>query len=123
MRARGMVELSLEPVREIVVHERLKLPLKTLAREAARQGEPILWAEGVAFTYTALPWSEATVREALEGKLHWLWLYYAFTEHPGETLSVGGREVAVIDVGANLTLRRVATWIKAIERLPEYWEG
>jgi len=78
-----MVKLSVKSVKEIVVLDDVKYDtaesfFKDLALGMPPGEVTVNWADGVIFTHSAFPWSEATIKEYIEhDKIYWSHVRYA----------------------------------------------
>lgn len=116
----GDVVVKFEPFKEIVVMERdLFAVPDDLARFtsiiAGGKAAGLYWAEGVVFLYFPLPAStETTARMLVEnGRVYWTFVGYSLM--PKYQAVIETREkiiVPVVDMSANLLLKKVAAWLK-----------
>ena len=72
-----------------------------------------MWANGVAFTYAAMPASDDVVAEQLKGRMHWASVVFA--PMPSYESAVLIQEmnirIPITDVSGNPTLYAVARWL------------
>ena len=109
-----------EPIREVVVMERIRFPTpEDLARFAniVAGGKPtgVYWAEGVAFIYYPLSTTTEVAANALveEGKVYWVFLSYAPMPEYRRVVETKERIIVpVMDVSPSPLFRRVAGWLK-----------
>ncbi len=116
----GDVVVRFEPFKEIVVMERdLFAVPDDLARFtsiiAGGKAAGLYWAEGVVFLYFPLPASTETTAKMLveNGRVYWTFVGYSLM--PKYQAVIETREkiiVPVVDMSANLLLKKVATWLK-----------
>jgi hypothetical protein len=114
------VNVKYEPVKEIVILERNHFSsVDDLARFASivtgGKTAGLYWADGVAFLYFVLPASTETAAKALidSGRIYWTLVGYAVM--PKYQPMIETKEkimVPVIDLSSNLTIRKVANWLK-----------
>ena len=115
-----MVRITYQPWEEIVVHEAVEyslaalLEMQTFGVPPGGLGRSLMWANGVAFTYAAMPASDHVVEEQLKGRMHWASV--AFAVMPAYESAVLLQEmnvrVPVADVSGNPTLYAVARWLR-----------
>lgn len=121
-----MVKVRFDPVKEIVILDKVHYSLEEFIRAIGMTSSaPITsWVEGIVFSYSVLPWSDTTIKEALNGKIYWSQVAYAELPSYKQILeSKDGRiKVAVINVSSNETLRQSARWLKVLDRLGEYYD-
>ncbi|GBC75226.1 hypothetical protein HRbin06_00542 [archaeon HR06] len=121
-----MVKVSYDPIKEIVIFEKVKYDLEDFIRVIGLVSGMGLanWANGIIFVYHHLPWSETTIKEALNGRLYWYHVAYAELPKYKPTLeSKDGRiRIGVIDVSNNEIMDKVTKWLKVLEKLPKYLE-
>ncbi len=72
-----------------------------------------MWANGVAFTYAAVPASDAIIADQLKGKMHWASVVFALmpTYENAVLLQDMNVRIPVADVSGNPTLYAVARWL------------
>ena len=73
-----MVKISYAPIKELIVHEAVKIDHEDLLRERITPAGnmPLYWCDGVLFSFTSIPMTKDLVREYLEGKIHWMEVHY-----------------------------------------------
>ena len=116
----GDVVVKFEPFKEIVVMERdLFAVPDDLARFtsiiAGGKAAGLYWAEGVVFLYFPLPAStETTARMLVEnGRVYWTFVGYSLMPKYQAVIETRDRIIVpVVDMSANLLLKKVATWLK-----------
>lgn len=117
-----MVTIVYEPWREIVIHEATRFSLddlvrrRTLGVEAGALSKQLLWAEGVLFTYNIMPVTTDTVKEQMQGRIHWSSVQFALMPEAELKEFIIIKEtnvkVPVINVNNSPTFRTVANWLK-----------
>ena len=72
-----------------------------------------MWANGIAFTYAALPANDEVVTDQLKGKMHWGSVVFALmpTHENAVLLQDINVRIPVADVSGNPTLYAVARWL------------
>jgi hypothetical protein len=120
-----MVEVHSAPIRDIVILHKVQYSLDDFLRALGMaSGYGVAWwAEGVVFSYSTLPWSDLTIKEAIDGRVYWsnvayaeLPIYQPLLESKDRRIKIG-----VIDVTSSETLREAARWLRVLERLPRAW--
>lgn len=113
-----MVKVSVKPWKEIIVHEVIHHKIRDLVRLrilGIREGslaQPLLWAEGVVFSRSAMPPTEDVIREQLQGIIHFSAVEWAIMPTYKKVLKSRGVTIPVINVHKNPTLRDVAKKLK-----------
>ena len=116
----GDVVVKFEPFKEIVVMERdLFAVPDDLARFtsiiAGGKAAGLYWAEGVVFLYFPLPASTETTAKMLveNGRVYWTFVGYSLMPKYQPVIETRDRIIVpVVDMSANLLLKKVATWLK-----------
>jgi len=114
-----MVKITYQPWEEIVIHEAVEYSLAALLEMQSfgvppgSLGRSLMWANGVAFTYAAMPASDDVVAEQLKGRMHWASVVFA--PMPSYESAVLIQEmnirIPITDVSGNPTLYAVARWL------------
>jgi hypothetical protein len=115
-----MVKISYQPWEEVVIHEVVEYPLAALLEMQSfgappgSMGRSLMWANGIAFAYAALPVSDDVVAEQLKGRMHWASVVFASMPAYEKAVLLQGTDiqVPVVDVGGNPTLYAVARWLR-----------
>lgn len=115
-----MTKVTYQPWKEIIIHEADQFPIETFLAILVLGVPPgglaprLLWAHGVAFTTADMPYTEATIKESLQGRVHWSsveWTlmpeYSPFIEIPETKV-----RIPVIDVSSSEILSEAAKWLK-----------
>lgn len=73
-----MVKISYSPIKELVVHEAVKVDYDDLLRERITpQGNmPLYWCDGILFSFTSMPMSDDLIKDYLNGTIHWMEVHY-----------------------------------------------
>lgn len=114
-----MVKITYQPWEEIVIHEVVEYPLAALLEMQSfgvpqgSMGRSLMWANGIAFAYVAMPASEDVVGEQLKGRMHWGSVVFARmpTYEAAVLLQGMSIRIPVADVSDNPTLYAVARWL------------
>jgi hypothetical protein len=115
-----MVKITYQPWEEIVIHEVVEYPLAALLEMQSfgappgSMGRSLMWTNGIAFAYAAMPVSDNVVAEQLKGRMHWASVVFAKMPayETAALLQETGIRVPVVDVGGNPTLYAVARWLR-----------
>lgn len=117
-----MVKVDFSPWKKVVIHEvTFYDELQDLIDDHVRgapvgtTASPLLWAGGVLFLYTSIPpYTDAIVREQLQGKIHWSNVIFAHMPEMEIEIKVseGAIKVPIVNVENNLVLRKTARWLK-----------
>ena len=115
-----MVKIEYRPWEEIIVHEVVEYPLAALLEMQSygvppgAMGRSLMWADGIAFAYVAMPASDDVVDEQLKGKMHWASVVFAAmpTYESAVLLQEMNIRIPVVDVSGNPTLYAVARWLR-----------
>jgi len=119
--ADAMVKISFAPVKELVVHEVVEMKKEDLIRERITPAGnmPLYWCDGIIFSFSSLPMTDAIVNDYLSGKIHWLEVHFARMPKYTEVISLEAEEykatmnVRVIDTSASLLHREFVAWLKS----------
>jgi hypothetical protein len=114
-----MVKISYQPWEEIVIHEVVEYPLAALLEMQSfgvppgSMGRSLMWANGIAFAYVAMPASDDVVAEQLKGRMHWASAVFAAmpTYESAVLLQEMNIRIPVANVSGNPTLYAVARWL------------
>lgn len=115
-----MVKITYQPWEEIIIHEAVEYPLSALLEMQSfgvppgALGRSLMWANGVAFTYAAVPASDDIIAEQLKGKMHWATVAFAVmpTYETAVLLQEMNTRIPVADVSGNPTLYAVGRWLR-----------
>jgi hypothetical protein len=118
-----MVKITYQPWEEIVIHEAVEYPLAAFLQMQSfgvppgSLGRSLMWANGVAFTFAAMPASDDVVADQLKGKMHWASLAYAMmpTYESAVFLQEMNVRIPVVDVSGNPSLYAVTRWLRERE--------
>jgi hypothetical protein len=115
-----MVKISYQPWEEIIIHEVVEYSLAALLEMQSfgvppgSMGRSLMWANGVAFAYAAMPVNDDVVAEQLKGRMHWASVVFATMPayESAVLLQEMNIRVPVVDVSGNPTLYAVARWLR-----------
>jgi len=111
------MKIKHKPAEELVILEMVEYSLQKIAETGAliqNSGHAIIlnWADGIVFHHSPLPFnSKELLKERKEGRIYWASVIYAPMPVYMEKLSVGPRDIPVLET-PNPLLKTVATWIK-----------
>jgi len=112
-----MVQIRLEPWKEIIFHDAQQLPLKELlhlqaiSNELAQTMAPLTWADGVLYSTTPMLESEELGLEQMEGKVHFASIFSFMPEYK-ESLRSGRVDIPILNVSYNTIAKAMASWVK-----------
>jgi len=115
-----MVKITYQPWEEIVIHEVVEYPLAALLEMQSfgvppgSMGRTLMWANGIAFAYVAMPASDDVVAEHLKGRMHWASVVFARMPayESAVLLQAMNTRIPVADVSGNPTLYAIARWLR-----------
>jgi len=114
------VTVKYEPFKEIIIMERTQFSTpENLARFTAviagGKLAGLYWTEGLVFLYFPLPASTTAVAKALieAGKVYWTFVGYSIMPNYVPTIETKEKMIVpVIDISSDITLTKVAQWLK-----------
>ncbi len=115
-----MVEITFSPIKELVVHEVAEMKKEDLIRERITPAGnlPLYWCDGILFSFSSLPMTDAIVDDYLKGKIHWLEVHFARMPKYSEVISLDAEEykatmnVRVIDTSSSQLHKDFVAWLK-----------
>lgn len=74
-----MVKISHSPIKELIVHEVVRIDYEDLMREriTPQANMPLYWCDGMVFSFTSMPMTRDLVKDYLNGTIHWMEVHYA----------------------------------------------
>ena len=111
------MKIKYKPAEELVILEMVEYSLQKIAETGAliqNSGHAIIlnWADGIVFHHSPLPFnSKELLKERKDGRIYWASVIYAPMPEYREKLSVGPRDIPVVET-PNPLLKTVASWIK-----------
>jgi len=119
-----LVKVSFKPWEEVVIHESIQYSLANLVTILSLGVPPgglggrLLWAQGVAFSHSAMPATTDIIKENLQGRVHWASVEWALMPEFKPFIEIPQTKVRipVLNVSTNETLSDVAS---ALERTAE----
>ncbi len=113
------MEITIDPWKELVIHEVLELKLDdwitqviATARSAGGGIPTIFWAGGIAFHFSTFPDTETTVQEKLKGRIHYSSVTFAIKEKFERQVVREGGAVNFTDVSHNEIFSKLAARLK-----------
>jgi hypothetical protein len=115
-----LVKITYQPWEEIIIHEVVEYPFPALLEmqsfglSPGSIGRSLMWANGIAFAYAAMPANDDVVAEQLKGRVHWASIVFATmpTYESAVFIQETSIRVPVVDVSGNPTLYAVARWLR-----------
>ena len=109
-----------KPAEEIVIHNLIELPLKTLGRIATQGcelgsfGATLVWANGILFFHDSMERTDTVHKELIEkNRLHWSNLAWTKMEKHKLILDFGsGVKIPVLNLSSDPIYDRFTKWIK-----------
>ncbi|MFH1327690.1 MAG: hypothetical protein ABIH76_02385 [Candidatus Bathyarchaeota archaeon] len=119
-----IVDIEIKPWSKLIVHEVVKSTVEILVKmqamfiESSQEIIPLMWAGGIVFHHGSFPESSETVREMLQGRLHWMAVEYAPLKKYTPMLKYKdtNREVPIVDVSYNPIFRKLAKQLLTNEK-------
>lgn len=117
-----MVKISFAPIKEVVVHENIMVPMDDLLRSRVTPAGnmPLYWCGGVLFTFSSMPWTRDIVKDYLEGKIHWVEVQYSRMDKYNPVLELKdenytqSQKIRIIDTSASSIHVEVSKWLKSL---------
>lgn len=113
-----MVQIRLEPWKEIIFHDAQQLPLKELLHlqamsiELAQTVTPLTWVDGVIYNTAPMLDSEELGLEQMDGKVHFSSLFFSFMPNYSGSVRSGRIDIPVLDLSYNTIAKAIASWVK-----------
>ena len=122
------LEITVEPWKQLVIHELLEYKFEDLAKLVATQSvqqggtaiPTISWAEGVAFLISPFPdESEVIIEEKLKGVIHYNTVLFSLKKSFEAEIFMRDSQIRInlIDVGTNEIFRKLAQKLKEHAKL------
>lgn len=115
-----MVKITIRPWEEVIIHESIHYSLEDLLKmhsigvQPGGLANPLSWAEGVVFRFSAMPPTDEIVREQLQGKIHWNAVEWALMPEYKNVIMIQdiNAKIPIVNVTATAILREVARVLK-----------
>ncbi|MCL5434751.1 MAG: hypothetical protein M1559_03530 [Candidatus Marsarchaeota archaeon] len=114
-----MVDITYSPVRELVVHEVVKVEMDDLLRERITPAGnmPLYWCDGVLFSFSSLPMTKKIVDDYIRGTIHWMEVHYSKMKEYAPVAELNDEhynsvlKIRVIDTSKSELHRDFAKWL------------
>lgn len=114
-------QIIYEPFKKIVIHEIIELPFEELISEVLMQARAlggtaipsINWCEGIAFVAQPFPLTEDTVREMLNGTVHYAGVLFSRKEKFEPEVRGNFGIIRLINRCNNPNFRNIANFLKS----------
>ncbi|MEM3841118.1 MAG: hypothetical protein QXN59_00260 [Candidatus Micrarchaeaceae archaeon] len=114
-----MVNVVFSPIKELIIHEIVNVDFGDLIRERVTPSGnmPLYWCDGILFSFSSIPVSEDTIKEYIEGRVHWAEVHYV---EMGEYMPIvtledsqyqGSLNVRVIDTSKSNLHKAFVKWL------------
>ena len=113
-----LVQIRLEPWKEIIFHDAQQLPLKELLHlqdmsiELAQTVTPMTWSDGVLYSTTPMLDSEELGLEQMEGKVHFSSIFFSFMPNYVKSVRSGRIDIPILDLSYNTIAKAISSWVK-----------
>jgi hypothetical protein len=115
-----MLKVTFDPIKELIVHEVLKVDYDDLLRERITPAgsAPLCWCNGYLFSFASLPFSKAVISDYLEGKVHWAEVHYTEMKSYTPILELndehytGTQKIRAIDTSRSGLHTEFTKWLK-----------
>ena len=116
-----MVKITFAPIKELVVHEALKVDYEDLLRERITPSgnAPLCWCNGVLFSFNSVPFTKAIVEDYMLGKIHWAEVHYADFKNYSPVLELNDphynatQKIRAIDTSRSELHKEFIKWLKS----------
>ncbi|MGI0100810.1 MAG: hypothetical protein ACREBH_03805 [Candidatus Micrarchaeaceae archaeon] len=116
-----MVKISYSPIKELVVHEAVKVDFDDLMRGRITPAGnmPLYWCDGVVFSFNSMPMSRDIIRDYLQGTIHWMEVHYSDMKKYEPVLELNDEQykatihVRVIDTSRSSLHNEMIKWLKS----------
>jgi hypothetical protein len=116
----NVVTVKYAPFKEIVIMERTRFSTpEEIARFtsiiAGGKLAGLYWVDGIVFLYFPLPASTTSVAKALieNGRVYWTFVGFALMPKYEQTIETKEKMIVpVINISSDITLQKVAEWLK-----------
>jgi hypothetical protein len=104
----------------VIIHKEVALSLDDLIKinslgvQPSGLAQPLRWAEGVIFRFSAMPPTDEVIREQLQGKIHWSVVEWALMPEYQNVILIKdiNAKIPVINVSAITILCEIAKALK-----------
>lgn len=113
------MEISIEPWKKLVIHEVIEYKFEDWVKQIAFStkssggGIPTMqWTNGIVFTPTSFPTTNASMEEQLRGILHWASVSFAVKDRFEKQIVRDNATLNMVDVSANEIFQKLAQELK-----------
>lgn len=113
------MEISIEPWKKLVIHEVIEYRLEDWIKQIAFStrtsggGIPTMqWIDGIVFSPANFPTTDATVKEQLQGILHWSSVSFAIKPNFEKQIVSENATINLVDVSVNEIFKKLARELK-----------
>ena len=115
-----MVKVTYSPVKELVVHEAVRVNHDDLLMERITPAGnmPLYWCNGILFSFSSVPMTKDIVKDYLEGIIHWMEIHYTEMPQYKPVLELNDEnykalmKIKVIDTSKSALHSDVTKWLK-----------
>lgn len=119
-----MVKVTFKPWEEVIIHESIHYSLEDLIKLQSLGVQPgglapaLQWAEGVVFRAAGMPPTDETIKEQLQGKIHWSSVAWAFMPEYKNVIMIKdiSAKIPIINVSNTAILCDIAKALKNQEK-------
>ncbi len=116
-----MPKITYAPAEELIVHDIIEVTKDDLLRERVTPAGtiPLMWCNGILFSFSSLPMTDDVTKDYLKGKLHWLEVHFARMDRYIPVLPLSEEEykasisVRIIDTSTSELHREFVKWLKS----------
>ena len=108
-----MPKITYAPAEELIVHDIIEVTKDDLLRERVTPAGtiPLMWCNGILFSFSSLPMTDDVTKDYLKGKLHWLEVHFARMDSYIPVLPLSEEEYK-----ASISVRIIATSTSELHR-------
>ena len=113
------MEISIEPWKKLVIHEIIEYDFSDWVKQIAFStrssggGIPTMqWADGIVFSPSNFPTTNATIDEQLKGTLHWSSVSFALKEKFEHQIVSENATINLVNVSVNTIFKELAQNLK-----------
>ena len=114
------MDITIEPWKKLIIHEIIEYQFDDWVKQIAFStrssggGIPTMqWTNGIVFTSSSLPTTNATVEEQLKGVLHWSSVSFAIKEKFEKQIVKENATINLVDVSVNEIFNKLSVELKA----------
>jgi hypothetical protein len=116
-----MVKISFSPIKELVVHEVVKVNYDDMLRGRITPAGnmPLYWCDGILFSFNSMPMTRDLVREYMQGTIHWMEVHYCKLDKYQEILDLNDESykalmhIRVLDTSKSALHSEFIKWLKS----------